>query len=73
VNDEINLKDRLSTARPGDFQIVKLDGDAGKIRWAVSLYGCTDIAWFLRKADAELFVTAWGADEMPPKKTPGKL
>jgi hypothetical protein len=51
---------RLKDADSGDLQIVKMDDDSGDVTWAVSLYGCDDFAWFLRKQDAEMFVNSFG-------------
>lgn len=53
------LKAKLKNAKPGDFQIVKVDHYSGGITWAVSLQGCQDMAWFARKQDAERFVKSW--------------
>ncbi len=56
-------KARLKTATRDDFQLIKQDMGCGEIMWAASLYGCTDIAWFVRKADAQLFISAWPVKE----------
>lgn len=49
----------IPRAKAKDLQIVREDFDSGHIRYAVSLHGCKDFAWFYRKCDAERFVQDW--------------
>jgi len=50
---DAELKHRLRDAQPSDFQIVEV---GEPYPYAVSWAGCSDIALFRRKADAERFI-----------------
>ena len=62
--DSISMGERLKSADSCDLQLIKLDEDCGDSTWAVSLYGCYDFAWFLRKADGERFIKQFGERAM---------
>ena len=51
-----DLKKRLKNAIQADFQIVNVSNEIDTYPYAVSWAGCTDIALFQRKADAQKFI-----------------
>ena len=54
-----DLKKKLKTARPEDFQVVHV---GEPYPYAASLYGCYDIAVFKRKEDCERFIATFASE-----------
>ena len=52
-------KAKLKDATQQDLTLLKLDEDCGDIKWAVSIHSSCEFAWFLRKADAEKFISSF--------------
>ncbi len=62
MSEMADLKKRLKNAVQADFDIVSFEDEF--FPYAVAWAGCTDIAKFQRKADAERFIKTF------PKKSP---